>query len=50
MGRAQTPQIKLQSDLESVSTALEISEDLLQFLQVKGSQANADDANSNTKI
>ena len=36
MGRSLTPQIRIQQgDNENVSTALEISDDLLQFLQVK---------------
>lgn len=38
LGRSQTPSIKLQS--ESISTALEISDDLLQFLQVKVNNSN----------
>jgi hypothetical protein len=35
LGRTQTPIIKIQNQLDSVSSALEISDDLLQFLQVK---------------
>jgi hypothetical protein len=34
-GRSSTPQIKIQSHLDSVNAALEVSEDILQFLQVK---------------
>lgn len=40
-GRNMTPLIKLQTDSEYVSQALELSDDLLQFLQVKHQEEGA---------
>lgn len=40
-GRNMTPLIKLQTDSDFVNQALEVSDDLLQFLQVKSQEENA---------